>query len=47
MKTYEAIITITIVVEADDIDDAYEQAETRFREDVFPDYDIDISEISE
>ena len=45
MKTYKAIIKMAVIVKADDEDEAFEQAVTWFREEPFPDYDIEIIEI--
>lgn len=46
MKTYEAVIKITVIVEANDEDEAYNEAEIWFHEEIFPDYDIEVNEIS-
>lgn len=46
MKTYEAIITMSIIVEANNEDEAYEQAEAWFHEETHPSYDIEVNEIS-
>lgn len=46
MKTYEAVIKISITVEANNEDEAYNEAEIWFHEEIFPDYDIEVNEIS-
>lgn len=46
MKTYQAIIKMAVIVEANNENEAYEKAETWFREEPFPDYDVEINEIS-
>lgn len=46
MKTYEAIIRMTVIVEASNEDEAYEMAENWYKEETHPSYDIEINEIS-
>ena len=46
MKTYEAIITISVIVEANNEKEAYNEAEAWYQEETHPDYDIEVNEIS-
>lgn len=46
MKTYEATITISVIIDANNEDEAYEMAENWYKEETHPSYDIEINEIS-
>lgn len=45
MKTYEATITISVIIDANNEDEAYEMAEDWYKEETHPSYDIEINEI--
>lgn len=45
MKTYEAIIKISVIVEANNENEAYNEAEIWFHEETHPSYDIELFEI--
>lgn len=46
MKTYEATITISMNIDANNEDEAYEIAKIWYEEETHPDYDIEVNEIS-
>ena len=46
MKTYEATITISVIIDADNEDEAYKMAENWYEEETHPSYDIEVNEIS-
>jgi len=46
MKTYEVTITISMNIDANNEDEAYEIAEIWYKEETHPDYDIEVNEIS-
>lgn len=46
MKTYEATITISVIIDADNEDEAYEMAEIWYKEETHLSYDIEVNEIS-
>lgn len=46
MKTYEAIIKISVIVEANNENEAYNEAEIWYKEETHPSYDIEVNEIS-
>lgn len=46
MKTYEATITISVIIDANNEDEAYEMAEIWYKEETHHDYDIEVNEIS-